>query len=231
MSDVSNQNSQPDIKPPTQTEASGNSPEARTPDGTLKDQSSSLPSETSDAKSTEPAAKPESSVPEKYTFTAAEGKALDQSLVDKATPIFRELGLDQAAAQKLVDLYNSTLADRAQDGVKMVESMRAGWREQINKDPEMGGRLETILADIGRFKDTLDPKTKAEFNSAMDLTGAGDHPAFLRAFWKLAQANIEGKPVTGAGPSPHGQTRPGENRRPSLASAMYPNLPTSSNAA
>lgn len=47
-------------------------------------------------------AKP-STAPEKYDFKAPEGKALDQAAIDAYTPIFKEMGLTQDQAQKLVD--------------------------------------------------------------------------------------------------------------------------------
>jgi hypothetical protein len=58
----------------------------------------------------------------------------------------------------------------------------------------------------------------------MDLTGAGDNPAFIKAFWKLSQHVVEGKPAPGGGPSPHGQVAVGQAQRPSIAQAMYPSL-------
>jgi len=58
----------------------------------------------------------------------------------------------------------------------------------------------------------------------MDSTGAGDNPAFIKAFYKLAQRVTEGSYVQGRGPAE--VTAPG-GRRPSPAQAMYPNLPSS----
>ena len=57
----------------------------------------------------------------------------------------------------------------------------------------------------------------------MNVTGAGNHPAFVRAFWKLAQQVTEGGHVAGRGPSPEGQKAPGEMPR-TAASTLYPNL-------
>jgi hypothetical protein len=58
----------------------------------------------------------------------------------------------------------------------------------------------------------------------MDLTGVGDHPAFVEAMYVLAQRYTEGTHVQGGNPSPLGQSRPGAAARPTLAEAMYPNL-------
>jgi hypothetical protein len=240
-----------------------NSPEARTPDGTLRDASSpptappttssdrtnaptgtpapagTTPTSPTSPGGTAPSSDPTKStdapkppvVPETYTFTkASDGRDLDQSLIDRATPVFKELGLDQAAAQKLVDTYNELSKREGERLDKVVNDMRAGWREDINKDPAMSGKLETIKADIGRMKDSIfsgrdGPDQRKAFEDAMNLTGAGDHPAIVRAWWRASEAYREGQHVSGAGPSKHGQAEPGVDSRPTLAGAMYPNLP------
>ena len=115
-----------------------------------------------------------------------------------------------------------------------MDDLRAEWREGISKDPTMSGKLETIKTDIGRMKDAIFATTKDNpngakdreaFEAAMNLTGAGDHPAIVKAWWRASEAFREGQHVSGSGPSAHGQLAPGESARPSPAAAMYPNLP------
>ncbi len=175
------------------------------------------------------AAKPDATAPtgapEKYEFKPAEGKSLDQAAIDRAVPIFKELGLSQAQADKLMNVWNGRVDDLSKENMKYVDAMRADWRSQVEKDPEMSGRLDKIKADIGEFKSTLDPKLRADFEEAMNLTGAGDHPAFVKTFWKMSQSFIEGKHVSGSGPSPNGQNPP-NTPKPTLAQAMYPHLPS-----
>ena len=163
-------------------------------------------------------------VPEKYDF-----KDTDASVIEKATPIFKELGLTQDAAQKLVDFYNAQSKTSSETLLKQVEDMRSGWRDNITKDAEMGPKLDAMKADIGRAKSALfenDPKGLAAFNEAMDLTGAGDHPDIVRAWWRMAQRVNEGTHVSGRGPADTGQTAPNKSAKPSAAQAMYPNLPS-----
>ena len=180
--------------------------------------------------STEPKhEEPKPVAPESYTFKVSEGRELDAKVVERATPIFKELGLTQDSAQKLVDFYNDLSKEQGDIATKAVRTMREGWVAEINKDPEMGGKLEQIKTDIGRMKSTLfdgDPKAMQDFNAAMDLTGAGDNPHIVKAWWKLAQMMTEGQHVSGSGPSKHGQAAPGSRTLPSAAQAMYPNLPT-----
>jgi hypothetical protein len=134
--------------------------------------------------------------------------------------------------QKLFDFHVKALQDAAVAPTTAVETMRRDWVAKVTADPELakatsGGKtgLEAVKYDIGRALTNLDPALSAEFKSAMDLTGAGDHPAFVKAFWKLSQLITEGKHVAGTNPSPHGMVAPGTSARPTQAASLYPNLP------
>src|SRR5690348_11287255 len=131
-----------------------NTAEARTTDGTLKDQTSTQPT-TSPEPTTdgtpESATKPV--VPDEYKFTAPEGAKLDDALIAEATPVFKELGLDQAAAQKLIDIVNKRSGAQADLAVKAVEEMRSGWQSEVKS--EFGGKIDSIKADVGRMYDTI----------------------------------------------------------------------------
>src|SRR5271166_6837854 len=146
---------------PAPTPPLPNDPAARTTDGTLKD-TQAPPSSTEPSASPEPPKPTEPpKAPDSYTFTAPEGGELNQTMVDKATPIFKELGLPQDRAQQLVNLFNEYAKDQSDLAVKAVNEMRANWRTEVNKDPAMSGKLEQVTADIGRLKDTLFGTDKA----------------------------------------------------------------------
>jgi hypothetical protein len=106
-----------------------------------------------------------------------------------------------------------------------IETQRAEWRDQISKDPEMGGKLEQMKIDIGRMYDRMgNSDAVAKMKAALDFTGAGDHPDIVRGVWLLAQKTAEGTHVSGQGASALGQTSSGQASRPSPAQSMYPNL-------
>lgn len=239
MSDPSNP---PVIPSPTPTPLM-NDPNSRSPDGTIKDQSNpSLtptpppepkvdPNAPPDPKPAEPGPKPDASTgaPDKYeAFTAPEGHTVDAAAIEAVTPIFKELNLSQAQSQRLVDFYNERMIAAAKAPAEAVEIMREAWRNEVKADKDIGGKLPEVKATIGKALDSLgDPTLTAAFKSAMDLTGAGDHPAFVKAFYKLSLALGEGTHVNGGGPSPHGQSKTGAAAKPSAAQAMYPTLPSS----
>jgi hypothetical protein len=242
MSDPSNP---PVVTPPT-TPPLMNDPASRSPDGTIKDQSSTTtsteapPDATAKPDGTKPPelgadGKPKpadaaTGAPEKYeAFTAPEGHTIDAAAIEAATPIFKDLNLTQAQSQRLVDFYNERMIAASKAPAEAVETMREGWRNEVKADKDIGGKLPEVKATIGKALDALgDPALTASFKAAMDLTGAGDHPAFVKAFYKMAQVFNEGTHVPGGGPSPHGQAKNGAANRPSPAQAMYPNLPSSS---
>lgn len=241
MSDPSNP---PVITTPTPPNPPMNDPNSRSPDGTIKDQSNPTltptpelkadPNATPDSKSAEPGPKPDdksvpTGAPEKYeAFTAPEGHTVDAAAIEAVTPIFKELNLSQAQSQRLVDFYNERMIAAAKAPAEAVETMREGWRNEVKADKDIGGKLPEVKAVIGKALDSLgDPTLTASFKSAMDLTGAGDHPAFVKAFYKMSLALGEGTHVNGGGPSPHGQSKTGIAAKPSAAQSMYPGLPTS----
>jgi hypothetical protein len=171
-------------------------------------------------------AKPEGA-PEKYeAFKAPEGFNLDEKAVADAAPLFKELGLSQVQAQKLVDQYAKLTVEASEAPYKAWQEMQEKWQGEVKADPEIGGKLDQVKASIGRALDSLgDPALVTQFKEAMDLTGAGNNLAFVKAFYKLSQQVNEGKAVTAGGPSKHGQTKPGTAPE-SAAKALYPNLPS-----
>lgn len=211
--------------------------------GTIVDQAKPLTTTESTVKDTstievKPEVKPEvkaeaGAVPEKYEgFTLAEGYELDQTAIDKATPIFKDLKLDQPGAQKLVDLFFDLSKGKNESVVNEMIETRKGWRGEIQKT--FGSAAETVQRDIVSVIDAQlgvgEGSLGQEFRKAMDLTGAGDHPAVVKALNKLIEPFKKATTVKGNNPSPLGQQSPDAKPR-SAAQAMYPHLPSADSAA
>ncbi len=171
-------------------------------------------------------AKPEGA-PAAYTdFKAPDGYTLSPDTIAAATPIFKELGLNQDQAQKLVDFHAKAMVDAAKAPNEAYTALRTDWQTKTKSDYP-GPALETAKTEIGRMLTALPADVTSAFREAMDLTGAGDHPAVFKALHKLAAFVTEGKHVSGAGPSSAGQKAPG-SAPPTAAAALYPNLPRAS---
>ena len=170
-------------------------------------------------------------VPDAYVFKDAEGKSLTSPLIDSVTPIFKELGLTQPQADKLVAEYNKFAQKEADTATQAIQQMGARWEAETRADPEMGPKLDQIKVEIGRaMESTLTPTEREAFQRSMNETMAGNNPAFVRAFWKMAQ-KIGPAQHTSGNPAPPGQNPSGTpNARPSVASAMWPKLPSASNS-
>jgi hypothetical protein len=144
--------------------------------------------------------------------------------MQEASGIFKSLNLPQAEAQRLVDFYVAKTSQSANAPYQLWNEMQEKWVNEIKADPVIGHKLNEVKTTISRAIDGMnDPKLARDFREAMDFTGAGNNPAFVRAFYKLAQMVTEGAHVAGNGPSPASQRR--TNEVPSAARAMYPNLP------
>lgn len=206
-----------------------NSPEARTPDGTIIDQAPPVEAAPNAPESVEskPAEAPAGGAPESYTdFRIPEGATVDKSAIDSATPVFKELGLTQDQAQKLVDLYPKLSGDIVKANNDAYVAMRESWITELKADKDIGGKLDHVAQEVGKLKSRLPDPVREALNEAMNFTGAGDHPAVVKALYEFAKLVNEGSHVTGAQPSPHGQAKSGVVNRPSLAAAMYPKLST-----
>ena len=187
---------------------------------------------------TKPAPAPAPTAPESYTaFKVPEGHTLDAKMLETVTPIFKELGLSQDAAQKLIDLQVAREIESAKAPKATYDALRSDWRTKTTTHPDIANfvdkasgktGIDGVKVNIGRALNALgDTELANGFKEAMDLTGAGDNPAFVRTFNKLASFVVEGSAVRGSNPSAHGQRAPGA-RPPSAAQALYPNLPSAS---
>lgn len=164
--------------------------------------------------------------PEKYDFKLPEGYELDPGVSKEASDLFKKHGLPAEAAQELVDFYIKQASASASAPFEAYKAQRQEWRNEIKSD--------ATLANIGDVKTTIsraltslgDAKLVSEFKAAMDLTGSGDHPAFVKVLFKLSQKLVEGSHISGAGPSEHGQKPNGQAGKPSAAQALYPGLPS-----
>lgn len=220
----------------------GNSPEARNPDGSLKDGLTTAAAETKPAetkpdgetKSTgntllnngekKPEEKPKAEgVPEKYEFT---GLPEGLTVPDDVTTMFKEKGFSQEQAQSAVDYYVKKSQEAAETPAKFWQETNDDWRAEIEKDPEYKGDMQALNTSVSRLLDSLgDAKLVKDFREAMDFTGAGNNPAFAKVMFRLSQQLNEGSYVRPGGPSPHGQRAPGVDERPSVAKSLFPGLP------
>lgn len=145
------------------------------------------------------AAKPEASadeepaapvVPEAYELTALEGMTIDADLLEEATPIFKEIGLSNEAANKVLPVAKS-LMDKTRDATiqQMVDAgaqQRKAWLDEAKADPEIGGgKWDATLHAAGKALDALGYPEGSPFRAVLTETGFGNHPEMIRAMAKV----------------------------------------------
>lgn len=130
------------------------------------------------------------------------------------------------AGQRLLDLHNEAMTAYAEqtlaNQIKAFNDTRAEWRKQVMADPKLGGSgHDTAMGAVARMRDltisdakpgTPQYETDAkEFNDFLRVTGAGDHPAYLRQLHRFARFLDEppapaaiGKPTPTNGIRPNG---------------------------
>jgi len=161
--------------------------------------------------------------PEKYEFKAPEGFDLDEASINEVTPVFKNLKLSNDEAQSLVDLYAKVSKEAAEAPVKFWKETQQKWLDEVRADPEIGDKIELVKTTVNKALMTyLSPTEVANFRHAMNYTGAGNNPTFIRVLYKLTSQLVEGGEVRGGGPV---EVRaPNAASRPTAAEAMFPNL-------
>lgn len=145
--------------------------------------------------------------PESYAdFTLPEGVTVNPEQMNSFKATAKELGLTQEAAQRLVTF-------NAQAQAAQFQAMVQGWEGQAKADKEFGG---------DKFEENLAVATKAverfgspEFKAWLNQTGLGNHPEFIRAFYRAGKAISEDGFVPG---------RAGQSGGESVAQRMFPNM-------
>jgi hypothetical protein len=137
----------------------------------------------------------------------------DDGTVEKIAPLAEKHGLTTEAVQDFVNLHFDILKQAAQAPYQAWNEMQTKWVDQVKADPELKD-TDAVAAAVGKVFDNPnygDP----EVRKALALTGAGNNPAIIRTFYRMAKALNEGGPVA---------AQPGGNKAPLGPQAMYPHL-------
>ncbi len=121
---------------------------------------------------------------------------LDPTLVEKATPILKDLKLTNDQANKLVGMVPEIQQRTLQALNDDFTATRAAWAKQTKEDSEIGGRnMAETLSLAGRALDKFGaPSVKDaqgnetnEFRALLNDSGLGDHPVMLKMFREIGK--------------------------------------------
>jgi hypothetical protein len=178
-----------------------------------------------EAKPAEPV-KPE---PVEYKYALPETIKLDDARKGELHAALDEFRANPAeGAQRLLDMHAAQMQRFAETTLenqhKAFADTRKGWRTEVLADPEIGGAgHQTAMGAIARARDAIVSSAKPgtaqhasdlkAFSDFLTITGAGDHPAFLRLLHNAARYSDEPqatsvatdiKPPKGNGRAPKG---------------------------
>jgi hypothetical protein len=135
-------------------------------------------------------ADPAPEVPEKYELTAPEGLEINDEVLAEIDPIFRELGLSNDAANKIMPLAGKFMERITAAQAQQHADLAADWAKEAKADKRIGGKnwgeTETFVAKAfdtaaaGLGKDGA--KQVGDFRELLNATGLGNHPVMIRMF-------------------------------------------------
>lgn len=128
-------------------------------------------------------------------FDLPEGMTVDQVTLDEVTPIFKDLGLTQEQAQKLVSTYASRVQAGEQERVDAFNQLMNDWRDQSLNDKEFGG--DNFQENVGIAKQALDKFGTPELSKLLEEHGVGNHPEVIRFMIKVGRLTQEDNPGNG----------------------------------
>ena len=148
------------------------------------------------AKAAEPAAPAPVLEPIVYNFTTPEvlkGATLDAPVMAEFTKSLGEYRAAPELGQKLLELHANAMVDYAKHTLseqhRAFNQTRDGWRKDVLADEQIGGSgHQTAMGAIARMRDMLVPEAdRPQFEQFLRITGAGDHPQFLKLLHRAAK--------------------------------------------
>lgn len=149
------------------------------------------PAAAAPAKTGEPGAAVEAPAgpPEKYEFKLPDGLTMDAAGLAKYEATFRDLGLTNDQAQRLIGQYAEQVVEQNKQLEAELTKQTEAWTNEIKGDPEFGGSkfdatVATAQKAIGHFG-------SPELKQWLEVTGAMNHPGLVKAFARIGKAMSE----------------------------------------
>lgn len=150
--------------------------------------------------------------PGDYDLKAPEGLAIAPEHVEMAVPVFRELGLSNDDANKLMPLAAKYAESIVEQWNRESETEFGNWKRDLFKqaqaDPEIGGaKWNESIGLAARALEKLGAPPGSPLRKLLDDTGVGNHPEMIRVFAR-ARRLLDGKaaPAARTGPRSAAET-------------------------
>lgn len=123
-----------------------------------------------------------------YEITAPEGFAVAPDMLREAAPVFKDIGLTNEAANKLMPLAGKLIERHETAKLDDFSAMTASWAREARDDPQIGRgkfgetmRLARIALNAGGAGEG------SEFRELLDESGLGNHRVVIAFFRKLGE--------------------------------------------
>lgn len=122
-----------------------------------------------------------------YDLKAPEGLSIAPEHVEMAVPVFREIGLSNDDANKLVPLAAKYAESIVEQWNRESETEFGNWKRDLFKqaqaDPEIGGaKWKESINLAAHALDKLGAPAGSPLRKLLDDTGVGNHPEMIRVF-------------------------------------------------
>lgn len=124
--------------------------------------------------------------PDEYDIKLPEGITADTPQLAEALANFKQAGLSQEQAQKMVDMHIQAQAGVYEAQAKAWADQQQAWLDTAQADEEYGG--VNFDENVGMARKALRAVGGPELTKALNETGMGSHPEFIRAFVRIGKA-------------------------------------------
>lgn len=151
--------------------------------------------------------------PDTYAdFVMPEGVEVDSALLTEAIPLFKELGLTQDQAQKLVDFQAKQVKASSESQVDAFNQLMNDWQTKSKNDKEFGG--DKFEENVKVARSAIENFGTPELKQLLEEHGVGNHPEVIRFMVKVGKLTAEDVPGGTTTPTSKAQDR---------VSLLYPN--------
>lgn len=141
----------------------------------------------------------EADKPVAYEFKMPDGVEVDAAALDAFKAVAGEAKMPAEHAQKLVDLYAEKVRAIGEAQVQAWTSQQEKWVTEAKADKEVGG--DRFATSVSLAAKAIERFGTPELRAALSVTGAGNHPEFVRVFARIGKAISEDSFVSAGGAS------------------------------
>jgi hypothetical protein len=125
----------------------------------------------------------------------------DPVAAESFVKLVNEHGISRSTASALIEMQAGIMKAASDASSKAFTDMQAAWQDEVQKNPNIGGqKLQSNLSNIGKLIDFAGPVLAPKIRAAMDLTGAGNHPAVVEWLSGIAKELVESGHISGGPP-------------------------------